>query len=227
LLDSSVETQSKAPLLEAMSLLCERDDRVLFDKLSFSIAPGDIAQVEGPNGSGKTTLIRILCGLSTDFEGKLFWRGQPMASSRERFCQEHLYFGHLTGIKAPLTAVENLRWMALCRGSSLQGPMLDDAIDQALFKVGLNGFEDAPVYTLSAGQKRRVALARLFLEAVPLWVLDEPFTAIDKKGVAELEKIIEQHAKQGGAVILTTHHELSIDPVHHKNIRLVSIGEGE
>ena len=110
-----------------------------------------------------------------------------------------------------MTAVENLRWMALCRGSSLQGPALDDAIDQALFKVGLDGFEDAPVYTLSAGQKRRVALARLFLEAVPLWVLDEPFTAIDRDGVAGLETLIVAHVRAGGAVVLTSHQALSVE----------------
>lgn len=218
--------QSTAPLLEAKSLLCERDDRVLFDELSFAIAAGDITQVEGPNGSGKTTLIRILCGLSSAYEGKLFWRGKSMSQCREQFCQQHIYFGHLTGVKAPLSAEENLRWMAQCRGSSLKGHALEDAIDQALAKVGLHGFEDAPVYTLSAGQKRRVALARLFLEPVPLWVLDEPFTAIDKHGVAELESIIEQHAQQGGAVVLTTHHELNIDPSHLKVIRLGNVREG-
>ena len=226
MLETGAKTQSTAPLLEAKSLLCERDDRVLFDALSFAITAGDITQVEGPNGSGKTTLIRILCGLSTAYEGQLFWRGEPMSRCREQFCQQHIYFGHLTGIKAPLSAEENLRWMAQCRGSSLKGYDLEKAVDQALAKVGLRGFEDAPVYTLSAGQKRRVALARLFLEPVPLWVLDEPFTAIDKHGVAELESIIEQHAKQGGAVVLTTHHELSIDPSRLKIIRLGDVREG-
>ncbi len=226
MLETGAETQAIVPLLETKSLLCERDDRVLFEGLSFAIHAGDITQVEGPNGSGKTTLIRILCGLSTAYEGNLFWRGKPMNRCREQFCQQHIYFGHLTGIKAPLSAEENLRWMAQCRGSSLKGLALDHAVDQALAKVGLRGFEDAPVYTLSAGQKRRVALARLFLEPVPLWVLDEPFTAIDKHGVAELEAIIEQHAKQGGAVVLTTHHELSIDPSHLKIIRLGDAREG-
>jgi len=226
LLETGAKIQSKAPLLEAKSLLCERDDRILFEELSFAIAAGDITQIEGPNGSGKTTLIRILCGLSTAYEGQLLWRDKAMSRSREQFCQQHIYFGHLTGIKAPLSAEENLRWMSQCRGSSLKGLALDNAIDQALVKVGLRGFEDTPVYTLSAGQKRRVALARLFLEPVPLWVLDEPFTAIDKHGVAELESIIEQHAKQGGAVVLTTHHELNIDPSHLKVIRLGNAREG-
>ena len=226
MLETGTETQSTAPLLEAKSLLCERDDRILFEELSFAIHAGDITQVEGPNGSGKTTLIRILCGLATAYEGQLFWRGMPMNRCREQFCQQHIYFGHLTGVKAPLSAEENLRWMAQCRGSSLDGLDLERAVNQALAKVGLQGFEDAPVYTLSAGQKRRVALARLFLEPVPLWVLDEPFTAIDKHGVIELESIIEQHAKQGGAVVLTTHHELSIDPSHLKVIRLGDVREG-
>ncbi len=199
------------PLLEAKSLLCERDDRVLFEDLSFSLSSGQITQIEGPNGSGKTTLIRILCGLSTAYEGQLFWRGEPMQKRREWFCREHVYFGHLTGIKAQMSAEENLRWMAQCVGLSLSGEALEDAIDRALRRVRLQGFEDVPVYTLSAGQKRRVALARLFLDNVPLWVLDEPFTAIDKAGVIELESMIEEHAQQGGAVVLTTHHELAID----------------
>ena len=115
----SIPQIAEEALLEATALFCERDDRILFQQLSFSVYPGQIAQIEGPNGSGKTTLIRILCGLSTSYDGDLAWRGQPMSTNREQFCQEHVYFGHLTGVKAPMTAEENLRWMAQCRGSVL------------------------------------------------------------------------------------------------------------
>lgn len=216
----------QTPLLEAKSLFCERDERVLFEDLSFTLSEGQITQIEGPNGSGKTTLMRMLCGLSSAYEGEIFWRGEPMNARREWFCREHVYFGHLTGIKAPMSAGENLRWMVQCMGLPLKGEALSDAIDRALHKVGLHGFEDAPVYTLSAGQKRRVALARLFIEHIPLWVLDEPFTAIDKAGVAELEAMIADHAEQGGAVLLTTHHELNIDQ-HRLNVVSLAPPVGE
>lgn len=207
------------PLLQVKQLSCERDDRVLIRSLSFDLHPGQILQIEGPNGCGKTTLIRILCGLSDDFEGELFWRGQPRPRLDDRFRQQHLYFGHLTGIKSPLSPRENLRWILQLKG--LAGSALTSRIDAALAQVGLAGFEDVPVYTLSAGQKRRVALARLRLEPALLWVLDEPFTAIDRKGVAELEALIQQHASAGGSVLLTTHHALDLP-----GLRKLQLGGG-
>ena len=195
-------------LLHVKGLSCERDDRMLIRDLAFDLRGGEILQIEGPNGSGKTTLIRILCGLSDDYEGELHWRGQPRHRNDDRFRQEHLYFGHLTGIKTSLSPRENLRWILQLKGVGTGGPALDKAIETALEKVGLASYEDVPVYALSAGQKRRVALARLQVEPALLWVLDEPFTAIDRKGVAELEALIQQHARDGGSVLLTTHHAL-------------------
>lgn len=192
-------------LLETKALSCERDDRLLINKLSFSVSAGEIYQIEGPNGSGKTTLLRVLCGLSSRFEGDIYWRGKPVNKNRHLYLSELLYLGHQPGIKSVLTPRENLHWHA-----AVKGGLNATAIDDALAKVGLYGFEDSPCYSLSAGQQRRVALARLFLSHTPLWILDEPFTAIDKKGVAELEGWIKQHAEQGGSVILTTHHDLSL-----------------
>lgn len=197
-------------LLHVKGLSCERDDRMLIRDLAFDLHGGEILQIEGPNGSGKTTLIRILCGLSDDYEGELHWRGQPRHRNDDRFRQEHLYFGHLTGIKTSLSPRENLRWILQLKGVGTSSPALDKAIETALEKVGLASYEDVPVYALSAGQKRRVALARLQVEPALLWVLDEPFTAIDRKGVAELEALIQQHANRGGSVLLTTHHALDI-----------------
>ena len=197
-------------LLHVKGLSCERDDRMLIRDLAFDLRGGEILQIEGPNGSGKTTLIRILCGLSDDYEGELHWRGQPRHRNDDRFRQEHLYFGHLTGIKTSLSPRENLRWILQLKGVGTSVPALDKAIETALEKVGLASYEDVPVYALSAGQKRRVALARLQVEPAQLWVLDEPFTAIDRKGVAELEALIQQHATRGGSVLLTTHHALDI-----------------
>lgn len=192
-------------LLQVENLFCERDERILFDDLGFSLNAGEVIQVEGQNGSGKTTLLRILSGLSENYEGDIFWQGDPVENVRDDFLRELLYFGHHPGVKAILTPEENLRWYAAMH------PSIDESqIMSALEKVGLLGYEDAPCHTLSAGQHRRVSLARLYLSDAKLWILDEPFTAIDKRGVAEKEQLILNHARQGGSVILTTHHELGV-----------------
>jgi heme exporter protein A len=202
------------PLLEVSQLYCERDDRVLFSNLAFTLTTGEIVQIEGQNGSGKTTLLRILSGLSRNYEGEIRWRGQPVEEVRELFCRDMLYFGHQAGVKAMLTPEENLRWYA-----ALQPSLDADAITTALARVGLRGYEDVPCHSLSAGQNRRVSLARLYLSRAPLWILDEPFTAIDKQGVAAKEQLLLEHADRGGSVILTTHHELGIDgPVRKINL---------
>ncbi|MFT5721602.1 MAG: heme exporter protein A [Motiliproteus sp.] len=205
------------PLLEVKDLFCERDERVLFEGLCFALNPGEIVQIEGPNGSGKTTLLRILSGLYQAFEGSLLFRGQPIDAVRDEFLAALLYFGHLPGVKATLTPEENLRWYcALHPHTRLEG------ITAALANVGLFGYEDVPCQALSAGQNRRVSLARLYLSDAPLWILDEPFTAIDKRGVARKEALIAAHAEQGGSVILTTHHLLGISD----NVRQVTLGSG-
>lgn len=199
-------------LLETIDLCCERDDRLLVDKLNIRVEEGTIHQVEGPNGSGKTTLLRVLCGLSSRYRGEILWKGQPLRRLRTDYLSTLLYIGHGAGIKAALTPRENLQWHRAMKGGS-DG---NQAIEAALARVGLYGFEDAPCFTLSAGQQRRVGLARLFLVPAGLWILDEPFTAIDKYGVRELEQWIADHAANGGSVILTTHHELSIQHRLHR-----------
>ncbi len=205
-------------LLRVDDLFCERDERVLFDGLSFELSAGEVVQIEGQNGSGKTTLLRILSGLSNHFEGDIFWKGEPMADVRENFRQELLYFGHHPGVKAILTPEENLNWYA-----AMHSGIDREKIAYALEKVGLAGFEDSPCHTLSAGQNRRVSLARLYLSQAKLWILDEPFTAIDKQGVAEKEALVLEHAKQGGCVILTTHHQLGVgDQIRRINLDEVS-----
>lgn len=200
-------------LLTTIDLCCERDDRRLVNHLNLEIKPGTIHQVEGPNGSGKTTLLRVLCGLSSRYSGDILWCGQPLRRVRTDFLSSLLYIGHGAGIKAALTPRENLRWHLAMKSDVVapgSGAGQEDAIEAALQKVGLYGYEDAPCFTLSAGQQRRVGLARLFLVAAGLWILDEPFTAIDKQGVRELEDWIGDHARSGGSVILTTHHEISV-----------------
>lgn len=203
------------PVIQTQALACERDWRVLFEQLDLCLAAGDMLQVVGPNGSGKTSLLRLLGGLMQPTAGQILFDGLALDKHREQLAQKMLWIGHATGIKGLLSAQENLLW--LC---ALHQPASLDQINQALALVGLAGFEDVPCYTLSAGQQRRVALARLYLQAPPLWILDEPFTALDKQGVAQLEEHLAQHCEAGGTVILTTHHNLSRVPVTFRELDL-------
>ncbi|NOQ64290.1 MAG: cytochrome c biogenesis heme-transporting ATPase CcmA [Methyloprofundus sp.] len=203
--------------LEVKNLFCERDERVLFSSFALKIDTAEVVQIIGQNGSGKTTLLRILCGLSDAYTGDLLWKGQALEEVRDDYYQSMLYVGHLAGVKASLTPEENLQWM-----SQLDKSLNKCTIMQALKQVGLYGFEDVPCHSLSAGQQRRVGLARLYLSNAPLWILDEPFTALDKKGVSEKEALIAAHVHAGGSVILTTHHDLSIP---NKTIRPVNLDE--
>ena len=192
------------PLLTIKDLYCERDERILFEHLSFEVNEGQLVQIEGANGSGKTTLLRILSGLNSHYEGEIHWRNQPLAQNREDFLASLLYFGHQPGVKGMLTPVENLQWYAAIH------PALDASkIYAALETVGLKGYEDVACHSLSAGQNRRVSLARLYMNNAKLWILDEPFTAIDKRGVAAKERLLAGHVSAGGSVILTTHHDLT------------------
>ena len=203
------------PVLEASALACERDWRMLFENLELRLTAGDMLQISGPNGSGKTSLLRLLSGLMQPTAGEVLLHGKPLAQQKTELAHDLLWIGHAAGIKDLLTPVENLTWpCALHRQAS------NDAIWQALEAVGLRGFEDVPCHTLSAGQKRRVALARLYLPGPSLWILDEPFTALDKQGVAQLERHLANHCEQGGLVVLTTHHTLSHTPARYQDIDL-------
>lgn len=194
-----------SPLLEGRSLFCERDDRVLFSGLNFSLHGGELMQVQGSNGSGKTTLLRILCGLNSNYEGELFWQGTPIDEDRESFLASLLYLGHRVGVNKILTARENLRWSC-----ALHGSVSDQAIEDALATLGLAGYADIACRNMSAGQQQRVSLARLLISPARLWVLDEPFTTLDVRGVKALEQLLAEHAARGGAVLVTTHHALAV-----------------
>ena len=185
-------------MLVVSRLQATRDDRTLFEELSFSLNPGDIIQLAGPNGAGKTTLLNCIVGLTRPDAGNIQWQDDHSG----RFRQPFSYIGHQLGLKLLLTPLENLDWLGRLRGLVYQRA----EVMQALVKVGLSGYEDVPVGRLSAGQKRRVALARLFVENARVWVLDEPFTAIDQNGVQRLEGWLTTHAGKGGMVLLTTHH---------------------
>jgi heme exporter protein A len=204
-----------SPLLEAVALACERDWRMLFENLELRLSAGDMLQISGPNGSGKTSLLRLLVGLMQPTSGEVRLNGLSLAAQRAELARTLLWIGHAAGIKDLLTAEENLTW--LC---ALHRPAERTDIWRALESVGLRGFEDVPCHTLSAGQQRRVALARLYLDSPPLWILDEPFTALDKQGVAQLEQHLAAHCERGGTVILTTHHTLSHMPEGYRDIDL-------
>ncbi|OOE59854.1 heme ABC transporter ATP-binding protein CcmA [Salinivibrio sp. ML323] len=203
-------------MLEVKQLCCVRDDRVLFDALTFSLSPGDLVQVEGPNGAGKTTLLRIIAGLGLADSGEVCWQQQAITQQRDAFYRDLLFLGHTTGVKRELTAFENLAYYL-----QMHGRCDHDAIWQALAKVGLAGREDIPAGQLSAGQNRRVALARLWLSERRLWILDEPLTAIDKQGVKVLEAVFERHVQQGGMVLFTTHQDMFVD---HPLLRRIQLG---
>ncbi|EGR4435300.1 cytochrome c biogenesis heme-transporting ATPase CcmA [Vibrio cholerae] len=203
-------------MLEVKNLTAIRDERILFESLSFEIHAGELVQIEGRNGTGKTTLLRIIAGLGECECGEILWQRSKIQSDRESYHQDLLFLGHQTGIKRELTALENLRFYLAVHQQTVDEP----AIFQALAKVGLAGREDVPVAQLSAGQQRRVALARLWLSKKPLWILDEPLTAIDKQGVRVLEALFLSHAQQGGIVILTTHQDMFADNPKLRKIRL-------
>ncbi|CNE88363.1 cytochrome c biogenesis heme-transporting ATPase CcmA [Yersinia mollaretii] len=207
-------------MLEAKDLTCIRDERRLFQRLSFCISAGEIVQVEGQNGAGKTSLLRILAGLADADEGQVNWQGENIRRDRARYHQDLLYLGHQPGIKSVLTPFENLAFY-----QSVFQKVDSAAIWQALAQVGLVGYEDLPVSQLSAGQQRRVALARLWLSQSPLWILDEPLTAIDKQGVGTLLALFVEHAAKGGMVLLTTHQDLDAVGQQVRKIRLTHTQE--
>ncbi|MGR5119228.1 cytochrome c biogenesis heme-transporting ATPase CcmA [Vibrio astriarenae] len=206
-------------MLEVNQLTAIRDERVLFASLTFKVSPGELVQIEGRNGTGKTTLLRIIAGLGDREEGMVSWNQLAVESDREAFHRDLLFLGHQTGVKRELTPYENLSFYQAVHGES---KVNKQSLYQALTQVGLAGREDVPVAQLSAGQQRRVALARLWLTDKPLWILDEPLTAIDKQGVKVLEQLFLQHVEAGGIVILTTHQDMFKDS---DKLRKIKLGE--
>lgn len=194
-------------MLEAQSLECVRDDRLLFSGLSFSVSDAEVMQIEGHNGSGKTSLLRIICGLRQPEAGQVMWQGESIKSNRESYYENMVYIGHLPCIKADLTVLENVRSLLDTRSLALA----DSIIETALENVGLASYEDVQGKALSSGQRRRILLAFLELAQAKLWILDEPLTALDVQGVDLMESMILDHRQAGGSVIFTTHHGMQLD----------------
>ena len=199
-------------MLEACGLTCSKRDRTLFEGLSLVVNAGELLYLRGPNGAGKTSLLRILTGLSAPESGAVSYNGMDIAEDKTDYYRDLFYLGHKSGTNGSLSALDNLSFWLAQHSTSVQENVLYDV----LAKVGLVGLEDVPVRYLSAGQQRRVALSRLWLKPAKVWVLDEPFTALDVKGVHLLETSMKEHVSRGGLIITTSHQPLSETAGEHR-----------
>jgi heme exporter protein A len=194
-------------MFSVSQLSCTRGDKRLFSDVSFSLAPGQWLHLEGDNGVGKTSLLRLVCGLSAPEQGQILWQNLSVAQNPEEFRANLSYLGHQLALKEDLTPLENLQADAAVAGR----PVLASEALAALAQLGLRGREHLPVRVLSQGQKRRTALSRLVLSQAKLWVLDEPFVALDGAAQIALSEVINQHLSQQGMVLLTSHQAVSLE----------------
>lgn len=203
--------------LELDGLTCTRGSRQLFGGLSTSLNPGQLLRVRGANGAGKTSLLRMLCGLLQPTQGQVLWHGKPLVAQREKLGRDLVYLGHAAALKDELSPLENL--LDACALSG-QAPTTSTAL-AALRDAGLRGHERTPARRLSQGQRRRSALARLALsQNAPLWILDEPFNALDTIANAWLTGLIETHLHGAGMVVLTSHQDVPISALNQKDLAL-------
>jgi heme exporter protein A len=188
-------------ILKIENLAFERNDVLLFDPVCLELNSGEALHIKGANGAGKTTLFQLLIKMLEPSTGNLCFRGQNVSECHFEYLSDILFIGHQSGVKAALTAEENLRWMSPDNTSP-------DKITAALQSVGLEHYASVPCYRLSAGQHRRVALARLMTTKATLWYLDEPFAALDKQGVAFIESCMQKHLDKGGSIVFSSHQDL-------------------
>jgi heme exporter protein A len=201
--------------LRVKEINCTRGYRELFSGLNFAIKTGELLRVEGENGSGKTSLLRILAGLAEPLEGDVLWNSRPVKHPDTEYFERMLYLGHRPGIKYELTPVENLRM-----AQALFGGCDKNSVEEALYQIGLYGFEDIVSGNLSAGQKRRVALAQLFLTQAKVWILDEPYTSLDVTTIVLLDTLFKQHVQNGGILVITSHQPVKIVGCVYKRLLL-------
>jgi len=201
--------------LEVSGLECIRQDIILFQDINFKLHSGDLLQIDGMNGSGKSSLLRLLAGLMQPNAGEIIWQGKEISRCRYEYQQEINYIGHLNGVKDALTALENLQVMVALAASKTELP-LSNALDQ----IELTGMESVPLSRMSAGQKRRVALVRLFVTKAAIWLLDEPFTSLDASGKVVIERLIVEHCAGGGIIIFSTHQPMEIEDCSIMHIHL-------
>lgn len=197
-------------MLVGHHLSCVKRDRSLFDDLQITVKPSQCWYIEGANGAGKTSLLRILAGLSTPSEGYIEWHGKPLDEQRHHFYKNMIYVGHKTGLNKQLSAIENVIYWA-----SLNQVELISAYN-VLDLLGLTGLEDLPVGHLSEGQQRRVALTRLWIKQADIWILDEPYAALDVTGISLLNNKIDAFVENGGSVIMTSHQEPVLHSLIHR-----------
>jgi heme exporter protein A len=209
-------------MLEANALECVRGGRTLFQGLSFSLASGELLEVSGPNGSGKTSLLRMLCGLLSPAAGEILWQGTNISSLKEEYLKDVAYLGHTNGVKAELSPWENLRIYCGVAGDGQPG---GEKLSAALERMGLDEKEAAPVKTLSQGQQRRLALARLLVGARSLWILDEPLAALDNVAQRLVQAVLGEHLKGGGLAVLTTHQPMDVSAGRTKRVHLAPVSE--
>ena len=205
----STTSSNLALVLEAHGLCCVRGERELFSGLHLRISAGNCLHVRGENGVGKTSLLRLLTGLSKPESGEVLWGNQSIALDPIAYHRELLFLGHRDALKEDLTALENIQMYAALDDIALP----QEKALAALWRFGLRGRENLPVNCLSAGQKRRVLMARMLTRQAKLWILDEPFNALDAQAIQEMQNLIVEHLSVGGLVVLTSHQEVSIPNV--------------
>jgi heme exporter protein A len=204
-INPSISTFSH-PILQARAITCVRGERTLFSNLNLQVFAGQCLHIRGENGIGKTSLLRLLTGLVSPESGEILWNGAPVQKEASEYHSQLLFLGHRDALKEDLTALENLSMYAAIDGTPIAEK---DAID-SLGRFGLRGREDLAVNCLSAGQKKRVLMARMLVRRAQVWILDEPFNALDTSAVGELQALIAEHLEGNGLAVLTSHQPLSI-----------------
>lgn len=210
---------NRETLLQATNLCCVRNEKALFAHISFSLKYGETLLVEGPNGSGKSSLLRLLTGLATPVSGEVIWRGQSIRNQTAYFENLH-YIGHANGIKLGLTVAENLRLASYLAQSEMNHDIYSAKAESIFESLQLSAYKNKPAMYLSAGQKRRLALARLFLVPKILWILDEPLTALDAETQQFFLSQLAIHLQSGGISIVSSHHPICFKGIATNTLRL-------